>query len=241
MGQHTGHRPCVVCRWDINGLRTELRGRAGALCHRPLVLSLVSGRRGRQLRSSGSWQGRGQSAGRCWGRLGVSWRWCCLRLRAGVAGGLCRLRRSGLLCLRQYFVTKLGNRLWEGHHLGRRVDRRGRRRDIVPAAQEREQLFVLLPREVGPNAHVCHDILVIEERALSQRSGVMALVAVHAENLAAGQRVLESLRLLPGAWNTQGGGASRQIDRRALTTERCQRRDTREPEEKSLPPFGENG
>ena len=88
-------------------------------------LSLVSGRRGRELRSSGNRQGRGQPAGRCWGRLGVPWRWCWLRLRAGVAGGLCRLRRGGRLCLRQYFVTQLGNRLWEGHRLGRRVEAGG--------------------------------------------------------------------------------------------------------------------
>jgi len=69
----------------------------------------------------------------------------------------------------------------------------------------------------------------------------MTLVAVHGENLAAGERVLEALRRLPGAWNTQRGGASRQVDRDVLTTDRCQRRDADEPEEKSLPPLGKIG
>jgi hypothetical protein len=79
----------------------------------------------------------------------------------------------------------------------------------VHTAQELEQFFVLHAREARPDCHVRRDILVVGERPLCHRAGIMALVAIHRKHLAAGEGIFKALALLTGPWYAQGGGALR--------------------------------
>ena len=92
-------------------------------------------------------------------------------------------------------------------------------RDVVPAAQELHQLVVLLPREVGPDAHVRRDILVVGERPFRRARALWHWLQYMAKT---SPPVSESSKLsarLAGARNAQGGGALRKVDRRVLTTD----------------------
>ena len=93
-------------------------------------------------------------------------------------------------------------------------------RDVVPAAQERHELLVLFPGEVGTDAHVRRHVLVVGERPFPQGPGIMTLVAVHGEDLAAGQANPRKLSAsVPGLGIAQRGRALREVDRRVLTAD----------------------
>jgi hypothetical protein len=166
---------------------------------------------------------QGRAGGRLGGRSSVR------RRRFGRANSGRRLR------------AEFGDGLREDEPLRRRFDGPAGRWDIVPALQESNKLGVLLTREVGPDTHVCRDILVIEERPLRQCPGVMALPAVHGKDLSPSDGILKTLGVLAGPRNPQWSGASRQIDRRALTTRRHQRHANQEANETSVPTLRKNG
>jgi hypothetical protein len=90
----------------------------------------------------------------------------------------------------------------------------------VESAQEFEQFLIFNPGETGPDAHVRRDILVVGKRTFRQSAGIMALVAIHRENLAAGEGIFKTLAgWTPRPWYPQRGGTLRKVDRRMLAPE----------------------
>ncbi len=188
---------------------------------------------------SSRWKRCRRSFGRCLrqgpnlenGRSGDGWRKAAERAR------IRRRRCGGLSVFSRLFRAKLGDRLREGRSCAGRIDGLARRRHVVEPPEEVDQLGVLFTRQVGASTHVRHDVLVVEERPFRERPGDMALVAVHGEDLSAGQPILETLRRLIRPGHPQGSGALFLVEGRGLTAQRNERTDVEEQTVFPVPPF----
>ena len=146
--------------------------------------------------------------------------------------GRCRLSRGflfglglrGCLVGRLRLLAELGDRLREDLPLGRRLDGPARRRNVVPAAEEGLDLGLLLAGHQGPDSHVSQHVLIVRERPFADGPGVVAVAAVHGEELSAGNLVLPVAAQLLAFLDPepQRSGLLGNIHRRAVTTERRQ-------------------